>query len=61
MNRENMKNKIESFSENPNQSLPTLCEICGCEISDGDECWYVGDGVYICSSFTDECIKKWEK
>lgn len=55
-----MKNKI-TFSESPTQNLPQLCEVCGCEISDGDECYYVGQGIYICSSFTDECIKKWEK
>jgi len=56
-----MKKKIDSFSENPNQSLPQLCEVCGCEFSGGDECWYVGDGVYVCASFTDDCIKEWEK
>lgn len=53
-----MRKKI-TFSESPTQNLPKLCEVCGCEISDGDECYYVGQGVYVCSSFTDECIKKW--
>lgn len=54
-----MKKKI-TYSESSNP-LPQLCEICSCEISDGNECYYVGDGVYICSSFADECIKEWDK
>ena len=54
-----MKKKI-NYSESPSQLLPQLCEVCGCEISDGDECWYVGQGIYICSSDLDECIKVWE-
>ena len=54
-----MKKKI-TYSESPTQSLPQLCEVCGCEISDGDECWYVGQGIYICSSDPHECIKVWE-
>jgi hypothetical protein len=45
------------FSENPNQSLPQLCDICGQEISDGDECYYHGEGVYTCSK---ECAEKFE-
>jgi len=35
-----MKKKIDSYIENPTQSLPTLCEVCGCEISGGNvSCW----------------------
>lgn len=56
-----MKKKINLFSENPIPSLPQFCEICGYEISGGDECWSVGDGVYICASFTNDCLKEWEK
>ncbi len=52
-----MKKKI-IFSENPNQTLLQLCEVCRCDISGGDECWYVGEGVYICA-YNDECIKEW--
>jgi len=53
-----MRKKI-TYCEPPTQSLPTTCEICGDEISSGDECWYVGQGVYVC--LQEECLKKWEE
>lgn len=45
------------YSEPPYQHLPMLCEICGNEINDGDECYYHGDGVYTCSK---ECANEYE-
>lgn len=51
-----MKKKITY--NNPYSAMPTICDICGDNIEDGDDCWYVGDGTYICDN--DECIKEWE-
>jgi len=48
------------YRESPTQDLPQLCEMCGEEISEGDKCYYVGDGVYICLSFQDKCINEWD-
>jgi hypothetical protein len=49
-----MKKKITY--NNPYSSMPAICEVCGRDIEDGDECWYVGDGTYICDN--DKCIKE---
>lgn len=49
----NMKKII--YNEPPNQNLPQLCEICGNEIE--GECYWAGQGVYLCSK---ECAEKWE-
>lgn len=49
--------KKQIFRESPTQSLPQLCEMCGNEISDGDECYYMGDGVFICEE--DKCVEEW--
>jgi len=52
-----MKKKI-TYREPPDSCTSATCEICGCDITEGDECWYVGDGIYICDN--DKCIKEWE-
>lgn len=44
------------YTEPPWSHLPQLCECCDNEIDNGDECYYAGDGVYLCSL---ECVNKW--
>ena len=46
------------FNEPPYQNLPQLCEICGEEINDGDNCYYHGQQIYTCSK---DCADKFEK
>ena len=46
-----------TYCEPPYQSLPQMCDNCGNNIEDGDECWYHGEGTYTCSK---KCANEFE-
>ena len=46
------------YREPPYLELPKLCEVCGEEISGGNEVYYHGEGVFTCSK---ECAEEFEK
>ena len=46
------------YFELPKRTPPRLCDECGNQIEDGDECFYHWQGFYICSK---ECADKFEK
>lgn len=52
-----MNYKKITYSMPPWTSFPHMCDNCGNNIDDNDECYYHGDGVYTCSI---ECAKEWE-
>ena len=45
------------YNEPPWLDIPPLCEICGEEIEQGDECYYHGPGIYTCS---EECANEFD-
>jgi len=43
------KTKKIVYQEPPWNHFPPLCEECGCEINEGDECYYEGEGAFLCA------------